>query len=101
MVTGLGGNSSRRRSPAPPGLSPGLFVALGACCSRSVLAPFLAILIGFGEEFGWRGYLQSELFNHGPGARRGAAGRDLGRLALAAHPDGLQLPGAPAGSACC
>ena len=26
-----------------------------------VLGPFLGLLMGFGEEFGWRGYLQSEL----------------------------------------
>ena len=30
-----------------------------------LLAPFLAIVIAFGEEYGWRGYLQSELFKLG------------------------------------
>ena len=31
-----------------------------------LLASFLAIVIAFGEEYGWRGYLQSELFKLGP-----------------------------------
>jgi uncharacterized protein len=62
-VTGLGGKSLAAL-PIPPGMSPGLFLALGALQSV-VLAPILAILIGFGEEFGWRGYLQSELFKMG------------------------------------
>jgi uncharacterized protein len=30
-----------------------------------VVSPFLAILIAFGEEYGWRGYLQSELVKLG------------------------------------
>ena len=30
-----------------------------------LLAPFLAIVIAFGEEYGWRGYLQTELFKMG------------------------------------
>jgi len=30
-----------------------------------ILAPFLAIAIAFGEEYGWRGYLQTELFKMG------------------------------------
>jgi membrane protease YdiL (CAAX protease family) len=30
-----------------------------------VLAPFLALLIGFGEEYGWRSYLQGELIKLG------------------------------------
>jgi membrane protease YdiL (CAAX protease family) len=51
-------------TPAPPGLSPAPFVILAGVQSV-LLAPILAILIAFGEEYGWRGYLQSELFKMG------------------------------------
>ena len=54
--------------PAPPGFNPNLFVILGAVQSV-LLAPILAIVIAFGEEYGWRGYLQNELFK--PGRVRG------------------------------
>jgi len=30
-----------------------------------LLSPFIALLLGFGEEYGWRGYLQSELIRMG------------------------------------
>ncbi len=43
--------------------SPILLVLTGV--ERVLLAPLLAILIFFGEEYGWRGYLQSELFKLG------------------------------------
>lgn len=55
--------------PTPPGLSPILSVLLVAVQSV-LLAPILALVIAFGEEYGWRGYLQSELFEMG--RRRGA-----------------------------
>jgi membrane protease YdiL (CAAX protease family) len=54
--------------PTPPGLSPETFLIIGAVQSV-LLAPILAIVIAFGEEYGWRGYLQSELFKIG--RRRG------------------------------
>jgi membrane protease YdiL (CAAX protease family) len=50
--------------PAPPGFNSTTFLILGAVQSV-VIAPILAIVIAFGEEYGWRGYLQSELFKLG------------------------------------
>ena len=49
---------------APPGLNPTLFSILAAVQSV-LLAPILAIVITFGEEYGWRGYLQNELLKIG------------------------------------
>ncbi|MBV9357152.1 MAG: CPBP family intramembrane metalloprotease, partial [Chloroflexi bacterium] len=48
----------------PPGLSALTFAAL-AGVQGVLVAPFLAIVLGFGEEYGWRGYLQSELLKLG------------------------------------
>jgi membrane protease YdiL (CAAX protease family) len=50
--------------PAPPVFNHEAFLVVGAVQSV-LLAPFLGIVIAFGEEFGWRGYLQSELFKLG------------------------------------
>ena len=50
--------------PAPPGLPPDVFLIVAGVQSV-LLAPVLAVLIAFGEEYGWRGYLQSELFKLG------------------------------------
>ena len=50
--------------PAPPGFNPTIFLIVGAVQSV-LIAPILAIVIAFGEEYGWRGYLQSELFKMG------------------------------------
>jgi membrane protease YdiL (CAAX protease family) len=61
--SGLGG-AKLAPLPAPPGLSPNAFLILAAVQSV-LLAPVLAIVIAFGEEYGWRGYLQSELFKLG------------------------------------
>jgi uncharacterized protein len=60
---GLGG-SAFAPIPVPSGFNPGVFRLLGGIQSV-LLAPFLAIVIAFGEEYGWRGYLQSELFKLG------------------------------------
>jgi membrane protease YdiL (CAAX protease family) len=62
-IFGLGG-AELSPIPAPPGFSPDTFMILAAMQSV-LLAPFLAIVISFGEEYGWRGYLQSELFKMG------------------------------------
>jgi len=48
----------------PPRLSPTLFLTLAGVQSV-LLAPILALVIAFGEEYGWRGYLQSELLKMG------------------------------------
>ena len=50
--------------PLPLGFNPTTFLILGAAQSV-LLAPILAIVIAFGEEYGWRGYLQGELFKLG------------------------------------
>jgi membrane protease YdiL (CAAX protease family) len=52
--------------PAPPGLglSPAM-VLIVAGAQSVLLGPILGIVITFGEEYGWRGYLQSELFKLG------------------------------------
>src|SRR5262249_53049319 len=42
--------------PAPPSVNPTVILIAGAVQSV-LLAPLLAILLGFGEEYGWRGYL--------------------------------------------
>ncbi len=61
--SGLGG-ANLAPPPAPPGLSPDVFLIL-ATVQSVLLAPVLAIVIAFGEEYGWRGYLQSELLKLG------------------------------------
>ncbi len=48
----------------PPGFTPEAFLIVGGVQSV-LLAPILAIAIAFGEEYGWRGYLQSELLKLG------------------------------------
>lgn len=45
---------------APPGLGPQMARVIAGVQSV-VVAPFLFLLLAFGEEYGWRGYLQSEL----------------------------------------
>ena len=62
-VSGLG-QATLVPLPVPPGTNPMVILVAGAVQSV-LLAPFLAILLGFGEEYGWRGYLQSELFKLG------------------------------------
>jgi len=50
--------------PAIPGFgAPATMLIAGL--QSVVLAPFFAVLLAFGEEYGWRGYLQSELIKLG------------------------------------
>ena len=62
-VSGLGGS---RLTPLPsvPGLNPTAMLAVAAL-QTVLLGPILGLVITFGEEYGWRGYLQSELFKLG------------------------------------
>ena len=59
---GLGG--TQLTIPTPPGLSPAVVLILGAI-QTVLLLPLLAIVGTFGEEYAWRGYLQTELFKLG------------------------------------
>jgi membrane protease YdiL (CAAX protease family) len=65
-LNGLFGLGETKLAPAPAslGLSQNAFVIV-AVLQSVVLAPLLAIVIAFGEEYGWRGYLQNELFKLG------------------------------------
>jgi uncharacterized protein len=60
---GLGG-ASLAPLPALPGLSPDIVLVIAAVQSV-LLGPILGIVVTFGEEYGWRGYLQSELLKLG------------------------------------
>jgi membrane protease YdiL (CAAX protease family) len=50
--------------PAPQGFNPYLYTILSAG-GPALLGSVLTIVALFGEEYGWRGYLQSELFKLG------------------------------------
>jgi membrane protease YdiL (CAAX protease family) len=67
-VFGLGQSELSAPPVLPAGMTPQVFFAVAAIQSV-LLAPLLAIVITFGEEYGWRGYLQTELFKLG--RRRG------------------------------
>jgi membrane protease YdiL (CAAX protease family) len=62
-VSGLGGS---RLTPLPsvPGLNPTAMLVMAAL-QTVLLGPILGLVITFGEEYGWRGYLQGELFKLG------------------------------------
>lgn len=63
-VFNLGGAQLQPPAALPPGTSPQTF-ALLAGVQAVLLGPFIGLVITFGEEFGWRGYLQTELFKIG------------------------------------
>jgi membrane protease YdiL (CAAX protease family) len=62
-VTGLGGRQYIPQ-PATPGLEPTAMLLVGAL-QTVLLGPILGLVITFGEEYGWRGYLHSELLKLG------------------------------------
>ncbi len=48
----------------PPGAAdniPAVALFLSAALNAIIIGPFLGLIITFGEEYGWRGYLQTEL----------------------------------------
>jgi membrane protease YdiL (CAAX protease family) len=51
-------------SPQAQMMQPNTFLLITAL-QAVLLAPFVALLLGFGEEFGWRRYLQGELIGLG------------------------------------
>lgn len=51
-------------SPQAQAMPPNTFLLITAI-QAMLLAPFVALLLGFGEEYGWRGYLQGELIRLG------------------------------------
>jgi membrane protease YdiL (CAAX protease family) len=62
-VTGLGG-SQLTPLAAVPGLDSTAMLIVAAV-QMVLLGPILGLVITFGEEYGWRGYLQTELFKLG------------------------------------
>jgi membrane protease YdiL (CAAX protease family) len=58
------GPSEMVLSPAPQGFNPYLYTILKSG-GTTLLASTLSFIALFGEEYGWRGYLQSELFKLG------------------------------------
>ncbi|MGE5139077.1 MAG: CPBP family intramembrane glutamic endopeptidase [Rudaea sp.] len=60
---GLGG-ARLEPPPIPPGFTLDTVLIVGAV-NTLLLGPILGLVIAFGEEYGWRGYLQSELFKLG------------------------------------
>ncbi len=60
FLTQAGGGQAEALAAVPDSA---LFLLLGV--QTVLLGPFLGLLVSFGEEYGWRGYLQSELVKMG------------------------------------
>ena len=96
-VTGLGG-SQLTPLPTVPGLNPTAMLIVAAVqigAAGAVPGPRHHLRRGVRLA----GLPAKRAVQAGPGARRAPAGRDLGHLALAGHPDGLQLSG-PSAARC-
>ena len=91
--------STGRGADRPASAASAVHVAGLQTLQGLLLAPLLNAIPTFGEEFGWRAYLQPKLMVLGWRKGDGLDGRDLGRLALADSRTGPQLwlnyPGAP------
>ena len=61
---GLGKPADVSARAAPSGMDPTTLLIV-ASIQSVLVSPILALLIAFGEEYGWRGYLQSELVKIG------------------------------------
>jgi membrane protease YdiL (CAAX protease family) len=63
MIFGLG-PTNMTPFPTPEGFNPIVYTSLSAV-GLLLFGSVLSFGVGFGEEYGWRGYLQSELFKLG------------------------------------
>ncbi len=84
-----------------PMLIPAANVSMALVLQALLIAPFINGIPTFGEEFGWRGYLQPKLMDLGTGPRRAVVLTGLiwgvwhWPVILMGHNYGLDYPGAP------
>ena len=76
----------------PPQMTQGMstpLIWLFGIINGILIGPLMGLTITFGEEYGWRGYLQTELIRMGRIKGVLVSGHHLGRLARAGDLDGL------------
>jgi membrane protease YdiL (CAAX protease family) len=64
VAFGLGASPDLSGLAASAGMPVSIFL-IASLAQTVVMGPFLGLVIGFGEEYGWRGYLQSQLIKLG------------------------------------